>query len=361
MTTYFYGTKTHHIDVTDIVLTKCLDTDGNFQTFPASMNQLFSDPCPNRVKHLYCKDAAGTIVQSIHEHKTIFPKYRLACGAIFKNESWNMKEWLDHYLREGVEHFYLIDNGSTDDYERILHPYIEQDLVTLFKDPKPHIQEKAYNEYIKPVATQDTEWLIICDLDEFVYSRKSYPTIRDYLDTLSPDVSIISLLWKMFGSNGHIKHPDGLIKNFTQRKLYNGRGTTAMGIRHVNIMYTKNIIRVRYVRSIRTHASTTAGGICMRSDGHILHKNHVTQRISEEILDNSVLHMNHYAIQSQEFFNTVKKTRQSANNPRNDNVRNDAYFRRYDWNEHTDTELRDKVYKIIHHDAELEFDEKKMP
>ena len=37
-------------------------------------------------------------------------KYYLSVLAIFKNEKHIMKEWLLHHMKEGVEHFYLIDN-----------------------------------------------------------------------------------------------------------------------------------------------------------------------------------------------------------------------------------------------------------
>ena len=40
----------------------------------------------------------------------------LSIIAMFKNESYIIEQWIQHYLLEGVNHFYLIDNGSTDDY-----------------------------------------------------------------------------------------------------------------------------------------------------------------------------------------------------------------------------------------------------
>jgi hypothetical protein len=39
-------------------------------------------------------------------------KYKLAVGSIFKNEAHIFREWLEHYINQGVEKFYLIDNGS---------------------------------------------------------------------------------------------------------------------------------------------------------------------------------------------------------------------------------------------------------
>jgi len=50
-------------------------------------------------------------------------KYYLSVYAIFKNESVALEEWLTHYINEGVDHFFLIDNGSTDDYEPILNKF----------------------------------------------------------------------------------------------------------------------------------------------------------------------------------------------------------------------------------------------
>ena len=50
-------------------------------------------------------------------------KYFLCCCMTMKNEGKFLNEWLDHYISEGVEHFYLIDNGSTDNTPEIVKQY----------------------------------------------------------------------------------------------------------------------------------------------------------------------------------------------------------------------------------------------
>ena len=50
--------------------------------------------------------------------------YKLSIISMFKNESSIIKQWIEHYLEEGVEHFYLIDNGSTDDYNTQIKDYM---------------------------------------------------------------------------------------------------------------------------------------------------------------------------------------------------------------------------------------------
>ena len=46
--------------------------------------------------------------------------FKLSVGAMFKNESLIIKEWLDHYIYNGVEHFYLVDDNSDDNYLSII-------------------------------------------------------------------------------------------------------------------------------------------------------------------------------------------------------------------------------------------------
>jgi len=58
--------------------------------------------------------------------------YFLSIGAIFKNESNGLEEWLLNHLNEGVEHFYLINNGSTDNFMPIIEKYNK--YITLFND-----------------------------------------------------------------------------------------------------------------------------------------------------------------------------------------------------------------------------------
>ena len=58
--------------------------------------------------------------------------YYFSIGAIFKNESHILKEWLDHYFFHGVDHIYLINDNSTDKFLEILKPYIVKNVVTLY-------------------------------------------------------------------------------------------------------------------------------------------------------------------------------------------------------------------------------------
>jgi cellulose synthase/poly-beta-1,6-N-acetylglucosamine synthase-like glycosyltransferase len=125
--------------------------------------------------------------------------YMLVVVSMFKNENLTIGEWIEHNVSMGVEHFYLVDNGSTDDYERVLRPHVDAGIVTLVVDPRRSGQDLQLNEEEVPVFdvaenrvvlrkgvyrhTQDhlinhhfletvkanAEWVMFIDSDEYMY------------------------------------------------------------------------------------------------------------------------------------------------------------------------------------------------
>lgn len=63
-------------------------------------------------------------------------KYMVSFCLIFKNEAPFLKEWLDFHLTVGVDHFYLYNNNSDDNFREILEPYIGLGIVTLIEWPE---------------------------------------------------------------------------------------------------------------------------------------------------------------------------------------------------------------------------------
>ena len=97
-------------------------------------------------------------------------KYNLSVLAIFKNEKIILRQWIEHYLREGVDHFYLIDNGSTDNYHSTIKDYLSK--ISLVRDGRRFhqgTQQYLYCNTFMLTATHETKWLIVCDIDEYIY------------------------------------------------------------------------------------------------------------------------------------------------------------------------------------------------
>jgi len=85
-------------------------------------------------------------------------KYYLSLMSMFKNEAEIMKEWLDHHLGHGVDHFYLVDDNSDDNYGEILKPYIQKKLVTMFSAPPKSLQYRqvaTYNKVLREIMVKN--------------------------------------------------------------------------------------------------------------------------------------------------------------------------------------------------------------
>jgi hypothetical protein len=273
----------------------------------------------------------------------------LCLVAIFKNESHILEEWIEHYLNQGVDKIFLVDNGSTDNYYSILQPYISTSKVDLVKDTKKHAQVELYNKHFLSKC-RAYDWVIVCDLDEFIYGRKYCNSIKDFLSKVHDSFSQVFIPWKMFGSNGYDtmekEQPSSVISTFTKRinnndTRYNRfRSFTYKG--PIKYIYCKTIIRTKYLLKIGVHHSETFNNRNMTS--YVLQNNHIHPNkhfveINEDIIENSALHLNHYAIQSFNWFMKVKATRGDISAANNENVRNKEYFKEYNFNDIEDNEL----------------------
>jgi hypothetical protein len=273
----------------------------------------------------------------------------LCLVAIFKNESYIIKEWIDHYLNQGVDKFFLIDNGSTDEYYSILEPYIVAGKVDLVKDAKKHAQAELYNKHFLNKCRR-YEWVIVCDLDEFIYGRKYCNSIKDFLSKVHNNFSQVFIPWKMFGSNGFDtmdkQQPSSVISAFTKRINNNDNKNNKFRAfiykGKVKYIYSKTIIRTKYLVKIGIHNSETLNKRYLTS--YVLKSNHINENkdfteINENIIENSALHLNHYAIQSLDWFMRVKATRGDVNAGVHENTRNKQYFQEFNLNDIDDLEL----------------------
>jgi hypothetical protein len=261
---------------------------------------------------------------------------KICIVSVFKNESPILKEWIDHYIKEEIDTIFLTDNGSTDNYLPILEPYIKSGKVVLNINPKKHSQVEHLNFFLKKAKTYD--WVIIIDLDEFMYARRGYTTIKQYLSDISPNVHKIYVPWKLFGSSGHIKQPKSVIQNFVHRRKF---PETMCHSCYDILVDKKTIVRGKYLRQIGVHNSTTEDPHIITPDNNDILKDDYYHTNTETKLKNSYLHLNHYRIQSWESFKKKTKRGDAANKK---TVRNKKYFKYFDYKDMVDEELKNKKY-----------------
>ena len=151
--------------------------------------------------------------------KNLFP-YNLAVVAIFKDEARYLREWLDYHLLTGAEHFYLYNNDSSDDYEKILAPYVEAGLVTLIDWSGQAMQNPAYLDALNRFRFF-CRYMTFIDLDEFICPLTNQNIVEVADETLSRDeyAQALAMRWRIFGSNGHetADYSRGVLERFTRR------------------------------------------------------------------------------------------------------------------------------------------------
>jgi len=125
--------------------------------------------------------------------------------AVFKDESRHLREWLEFHSLMGVEHFFLYDDNSTDDFMTVLQPWIDKGQVTL-RPSRGRTQKAIYNHCLRHGGSR-CRWLAFIDLDEFLFSPEavSLPIVMERYAS----VPAVFVHWILFGSGGHVQAPDG--------------------------------------------------------------------------------------------------------------------------------------------------------
>ena len=130
-------------------------------------------------------------------------KHNVSLCLIFKDEGRFLKEWLDFHLTIGIDHFYLYDNNSTDNYYSVIKPYINKGIVTLIDWPYKQAQAECYKHCLETFK-HETNWIGYIDADEFIcpkYANDINDWIKDYAK-----YPAIRIDWLQFGTNGLIDH-----------------------------------------------------------------------------------------------------------------------------------------------------------
>ena len=141
----------------------------------------------------------------------------LAVCAIFRNEAPYLREWIEFHRIVGVEHFYLYQNRSDDDWQNVLRPFIEEGVVEVTEWPMvPPCQMQAYQHFIDRHKGQ-RDWVAILDCDEFLFSS-CYPKISDVLTQVPKWWGALAVNWLCFGASGReTQSPEPVIERFTCR------------------------------------------------------------------------------------------------------------------------------------------------
>uniref|UniRef100_A0A6C0HZ50 Glycosyltransferase 2-like domain-containing protein n=1 Tax=viral metagenome TaxID=1070528 RepID=A0A6C0HZ50_9ZZZZ len=244
--------------------------------------------------------------------------------AVFKNESHILEEWLLHYIYRGIDHFYIVNDNSTDDFISIINRYSK--YITLFNNDietrEVGRQIMVYNKYFYPILNQ-SKWFAILDLDEFLYSPNNID-LKHFIEKYD-DFSQIRINWLHFGSNDHYYQPNSVVEGFLKRAIIDDTKP---------YFSYKSVFKGNSLTSFNIHSHSIKG-------------NEIYLKYDEINIPDLII--NHYSIQSQDFFLRIKSTRGDINNWF-DHVklqRNLDFFKGYDINDIYDDRLYQQNSKMI--------------
>lgn len=244
--------------------------------------------------------------EGFQESKIIF-----GVMAIFKNEAMGIREWIEHYKWQGVDKILLLDNNSTDDWRDKIGGL--EDIVTVLAAPKNHVQVANYKEIGIPWLRENgIQVVATVDIDEYMFGVDGR-TLKEHVIEIFGSAnrpSQFACRWTMFGSSGHITQPSNIRASFTWKKSDLADIKTTKPVTWVDDILD---IYIPHVFDVRGETRECPSGI----------------------------QLNHYAIQSREYFEKVKMTRGDVAwsiNPRDWN-----YFNSYDFREEEDVKLKDLI------------------
>jgi hypothetical protein len=235
--------------------------------------------------------------------------FKMVVVAMFKNEEMIIREWVEHYKWQGVDHILLLDNNSTDDYKSKLVGF--ESFITVLPAPKLHAQLEQYNTIALPwLREYGADIVVVVDLDEYLFG-KDRRTLREHIPDLFSGINYPSQIlvpWTMFGSSDHQKQPESIRKSFVQKQ--------SLPV----FLKTKAILLLKDIDHIGIHFSWIRGW----ADSGM-----------------GQLQLNHYSIMSKEYYAKVKMTRGDVASSKYESIRDWAYFDKYDFKDEKDTLLKD--------------------
>lgn len=222
-------------------------------------------------------------------------KYLSLC-LVARDEDPYIDEIICYYKLMGVEKFYIYDNQSKIPLSETLKKY--GDLVNVINAPGQAIQMSAYTSCVYNFKN-DTKWLLVVDADEFIVPKEK-DTISEILtDYEKQGIGGLGINWQIFGSNGNIGKPDGLVvENYTY----------AMPKNHIESRHIKTCLLMEHTQSAGgdPHSFIYKPGYTCVSENYEPIKGPFTPHSSNKI------GLNHYCLKSLDEWKINKLSRPRA-------------------------------------------------
>lgn len=230
-------------------------------------------------------------------------KYDLAICAMFRDEAPYLKEWIEFHKLVGVQHFYLFNNLSKDNYLEVLDPYIQAGEVEitdwpLEDDPKGLIWARvhwmAFDEGLKQAQTDGVRWMACIDVDEFFFPVKQDQLLDELKKFEKKGIGGVVVNWQNYGSSYLVTMPPH--KLLIEALTYRARQE------HKDNFQIKSIVRPEFVR----RCNNSHRMFYIKGYGPV-NENYVPTRFSRsDKVSINKLRINHYWSRTEDHFYAKK-------------------------------------------------------
>lgn len=226
--------------------------------------------------------------------------------AAMRNEGAFIVEWVTWYRMLGFE-VLIGTNDCTDHSVALLDCLARAGWLAHFShDPGASpAKQSAHRTMRRQPQVAATDWLLICDVDEFLVIHAGDGTVSALLDTIGRDFLGVALHWQCFGTGGNMTYADGLVHQQFLR-----RGTARNGVnRNFKSLFKHPLRYKRY----SDHGPFLFDGVWGEGSNHFVNaQGHVIPRfmtaphpVRLSDLDDITTRnaqLNHYVIRSDESF-----------------------------------------------------------
>lgn len=150
-------------------------------------------------------------------------------------DEFYIKEWVDYYLSQGVDSIYIIDDDSEDksiydfasnkEYKNVNIIYEKRNYANTNTAQQCKLDKNSpSNKIFRSKIKGNYKWLIYCDVDEFMVTKKCFDlTLRERLETIPDNISAIVIPWVFMSGAKLTKNPKSVLKEVVYRHDHDKR------------------------------------------------------------------------------------------------------------------------------------------
>lgn len=254
-------------------------------------------------------------------------KYKLSACLLIKNETEHLNDWLNHYIKQGVEHFFIASNNSTDgidtfiensEYKNMITLIIDNRDLNIYSNSNHHKQILCDNFY--NIIKGSTEWCLLVDIDEFMYGKNGF-TLSSFIDTIDEDIGCFYVYWNIFKPT--LDAENNICDNFSLEKSTKRINLDLITELSFDIKFSskfgKSIFKTSMLKDdtqLWIHKISTSGKIInnYNTETNYIYDNADVFTWSEENYNKLNIVLNYYPIRNKSDYN--KKIKQLENNHR---------------------------------------------